>query len=126
MGPAGPKTWLPCPSTMIRTSTPRFIFCTRRSASFVPISPSRHPNMTMWTDEWACSISAKIFGKKFLPSGQGSIVAAVDQAYGIPTSAGFGSVRAAKRSVASWAPAAVIALAVGGQLGFCVICSTCR
>ncbi len=65
-------------------------------------------------------------GKKFFPSGQGSIVAAVDHAYGIPTSAGFGSVRAAKRSVASSAPAAVTAPAVGGQLGFCVIVNTCR
>ena len=92
----------------------------------VPISPSRHPNMRMCTDEWACSMSAKMRGKKFFPSGQGSIVAAVDQAYGIPTSAGFGSDRAAKRSVARCAPAAVIALAVGGQLGFCRSSSTCR
>ena len=58
-------------------------------------------------------MSAKMRGKKFFPSGQGSIVAAVDQAYGIPTSAGFGSDRAANRSVASCAPAAVIAL--GGR-----------
>ena len=82
--------------------------------------------MRMWTDEWACSTSAKMRGKKFFPSGQGSIVAAVDHAYGIPTSAGFGSERAANRSVASCAPAEVIAFAVGGQLGFWTIFSTCR
>ena len=34
-------------------------------------------------------MSSKIRGKKFLPSGQGSIVAAVDQAKGTPTSSGF-------------------------------------
>jgi propanediol dehydratase large subunit len=37
----------------------------------------------------------------------------------------LGSDRAAKRSVARCAPEEVIALAVGGQLGFCSIISTC-
>ena len=81
--------------------------------------------MRMFTDEWACSMSVKMRGKKFFPSGHGSIVAAVDHAYGIPTSAGFGSERASKSSVARCAPAEVIAVAVGGQLGFCRISSTC-
>jgi len=36
--------------------------------------------MRMWTDERAFSMSAKIFGKKFFPSGHGSTVAAVDHA----------------------------------------------
>src|SRR5204863_9778302 len=62
----------------------------------------------------------KIFGKKFFPSGHGSIVAAVDQANGSPASRGFGWV-ATKRSVASCAPAAVIASRPGGQLGLSVI-----
>src|SRR4051794_23059245 len=71
-------------------------------------------------------MSAKILGKKFLPSGHGSIVAAVDQAYGIPTSAGLGCERAANSTVARSAPAAVIPSVPGGQLGFWTIASTCR
>ena len=70
----------PKPSTITRTSTPSASFRSSRSAIRIPTSPSRQPNMRMCTDERAASTSAKMRGKKFAPSTQGSIVAAVDQA----------------------------------------------
>src|SRR5690349_13364011 len=61
-------------------------------------------------------------GKKFAPSGQGSIVAAVDQAYGLPTSDG----RPSNRSTARLAPSAVIESSPGGQLGVWAVPRTRR
>ena len=63
----------------------------------------------MCTDELAASTSAKIRGKKFDPSTQGSIVAAVDHAKR--------SGAAGDASTAASAPAGVTASGGGGQLG---------
>ena len=60
------------------------------------------------------------------PSTSGSIVAAVDQANGSAASCGRAPSRATNASVAACAPAEVTASAGGGQLGRCVIPSTCR
>ena len=95
----------------------------RRSAAIlVPTSPSRQPNMRMWTLERAASTSAKILGKKLFPSTSGSIVAAVDHAKDSAASCG----RPEKRSVAACAAAGVTASGGGGQLGRCVTPSTWR
>ena len=80
----------------------------------------------MCTDERAASTSAKMRGKKFAPSAQGSIVAAVDQAKSSAASRGRRPSRAANASVAACAPAAVTASGGGGQLGRCAIPSTRR
>ena len=111
---------------MTRTSTPSASFRSSRSAISVPTWPSRQPNMRMCTDDRAFSTSAKIRGKKLLPSTHGSIVAAVDQAKSKSASCGRGESRAANAWVAASAPADVTAPAGGGQLGRCVIPSTCR
>ena len=71
----------------------------------------------MCTDELAASTSAKIRGKKVVPSTQGSIVAAVDHA----KRSGAGDL-----SIAAWAPSGVTASGGGGQLGCCGIESTRR
>ena len=92
----------------------------------MPISPSRQPNMRTCTEDRAPSTSARIRGKKLVPSTQGSIVAAVDHAKSSAASWGRTSSRAASASVADSAPDAVTALAGGGQLGRWVIPSTCR
>ena len=77
----------------------------------------------MCTDDRAASMSAKIRGKKFLPSAHGSIVAAVDHANSSVASWGRVPENA---SVAACAPAGVTASEDGGQLGRCVIPSTWR
>ena len=82
--------------------------------------------MRMCTDERAASMSAKMRGKKFAPSGHGSIVAAVDHAKSSVASCGRVPSRAANASVAPRAPADVTASDGGGQLGRCVIPSTCQ
>ena len=92
----------------------------------MPTVPSRQPNMRMCTDDSAASTSAKIRGKKLFPSTRGSIVAAVDQAKGSAASWGRIPSRATNASVAACAPSEVTASAGGGQLGRCVIPSTCR
>ena len=80
----------------------------------------------MCTDERAASMSAKMRGKKFAPSAHGSIVAAVDHANSSVASWGRVPLRAANASVAACAPSGVTASEDGGQLGRCVIPSTCR
>ena len=92
----------------------------------VPTSPSRQPNMRMCTDERAASTSSKMRGKKLAPSAHGSIVAAVDHARSRAASCGRAPSRAANASVAASAPDDVTAWGGGGQLGRCVIPSTCR
>ena len=80
----------------------------------------------MCTDERAASTSAKMRGKKFAPSGHGSIVAAVDHANSNAASCGRVPPRAANASVAARAPDGVTASEGGGQLGRCVTPSACR
>ncbi len=92
----------------------------------MPISPSRHPNIRMWTDERAASTSARIRGKKFAPSTEGSRLAAVDQAKSKAASCGRTPSRAANASVAARAPAEVTAVGGGGQVERCVTPSTSR
>ena len=113
-------------STITLTSTPSASLRRRSAAISIPTSPSRQPNMRMCTDDFAASTSAKIRGKKFAPSTSGSIVAAVDHANGSAASCGRVPSRATNASVAACAPAEVTASAGGGQLGRCVIPSTCR
>src|SRR5262245_10229300 len=67
--------------------------------------------MRMCTDDVAASTSAKMRGKKLSPSGQGSIVAAVERAKDSAASCGRTRERAANASVAALAPAAVTAAA---------------
>ena len=109
----------PSPSTMTRTSTPSASLRSSSAAIRIPTSPSRQPNMRMCTDERAASTSAKMRGKKFLPSTQGSIVAAVDHAKPSAASRGRTPSPAPNAAVAACAPAAVTASGGGGQLGRC-------
>ena len=107
--------WEPNPSMMTRTSTPSASLRSSSAAIRIPTSPSRQPNMRMWTDERAASTSAKMRGKKLTPSTSGSIVAAVDHAKSSAASRVPAPSRAAKASVAARAPSAVTASAGGGQ-----------
>jgi len=91
----------PNPSAITLTSTPSASFRSRSAAILIPISPSRQPNIRMCTVDRAASTSAKIFGKKFTPSGHGSIPAAVDQAKGSAASCGRAAPRATNSSVAA-------------------------
>ena len=110
---------------MTRTSTPSAIFRSSNVAICIPTEPSRQPNMRMWTDDCAPSMSLKMRGKKFAPSTHGSIVAAVDHAKSSAASCGRVPLRAANSLVAASAPAGVTASGGGGQLGFWVTPSTC-
>ena len=69
----------------------------------------------MCTDDCAASTSSKIFGKKFVPSAHGSIVAAVDHAKASAASCGRVPLRAANASVAACAPAGVTASAAAAS-----------
>ena len=103
---------------MTRTSTPSAIFRSSNLAICIPTEPSRQPNMRMWTDDFAPSMSSKMRGKKFAPSTHGSIVAAVDHAKSSAASCGRIPLRSANALVAASAPADVTASGGGGQLGF--------
>ena len=92
----------------------------------MPTSPSRQPNMRMCTEDRAASTSARMRGKKFFPSAQGSSVAAVHQAKSSAASRGPAVARAANAAVAACAPSEVTASGGGGQLGRRSIPSTRR
>ena len=109
---------------MTRTSTPSAIFRSSNLAICIPTEPSRQPNIRMWTDDRACSMSLKMRGKKFAPSTHGSIVAAVDHAKSSAASCGRVPLRCERRR-RRLRSGRSDRIGGGGQLGFWVIPSTC-